>query len=347
MFKRKNKPTRLIDFSVMELSHADVIRYIKYLMVKYGMRNMAYTIESIHGQARAILFCRNNNYNAIMYFKDRCPCIVEQECKNRAEMEEYLSRYKYNMSYYMDDKYYIEWFTIYDLQERLDIPNNLGPDPIFGNNTWEQINAACESGMIPDTWKIKDEITVTLSEPYNIKVVLQIWDFNHYEKSDGSGKAGIVLGCKHIPFTDHMNIPFINEGDWETSYMSKTVMEDIYNAMPSSLQNVVKTVNIGSDTGYNGKSVTIQDKVFLPSGKEVGFNNLAYDIIQGIKFPIFSDNNSRIKKTDNGTGSAGYWWLRSSYTYNFNTFYRVRTDGDWHSCNAIDYYGGVVFCFCI
>ena len=232
MFKRKNKPTRLIDFSVMELSHADVIRYIKYLMVKYGMRNMAYTIESIHGQARAILFCRNNNYNAIMYFKDRCPCIVEQECKNRVEMEEYLSRYKYNISHYMDDKYYIEWFTIYDLQEKLDIPNNLGPDPIFGNNTWEQINAACQSGMIPDTWKIKDEITVTLFEPYNIKVVLQIWDFNHYEKSDGSGKAGIVLGCKHIPFTDHLSISFINGGDWETSYMSKTVMEDIYNAMP-------------------------------------------------------------------------------------------------------------------
>lgn len=346
MFRTKNKPTRLIDFSVMELSHGDVIRYIKYLMVKYGMHNIGYTIKSIHGQARAVLFCRNNNHRAIMYFKDRCSCIVEQECKNRDEMEKYLSRYKHNMSTYMDDKYYIEWFTIYDLQEKLDIPNNLGPDPIFGNNTWEQINAACESGMIPDTWKIKDEITVTLSEPYNIKVVLQIWDFNHYEKSDGSGKAGIVLGCKHIPFTDQMNISFINEGNWETSYMSKTIMEDIYNAMPSSLQNAVKTVNIGSDTGYNGESVTIQDKVFLPSGKEVGFTNIYYDIIQGTKFPIFSDNSSRIKKTNNGTGSANYWWLRSSHTGGSYGFYFVGIDGGWGSYSATNNYG-VVFCFCI
>ena len=346
MFRTKNKPTRLIDFSVMELSHADVIRYIKYLMVKYGMHNIGYTIKSIHGQARAVLFCRNNNHRAIMYFKDRCSCIVEQECKNRDEMEKYLSRYKYNMSQYMDDKYYIEWFTIYDLQEKLDIPNNLGPDPIFGNNTWEQINAACESGMIPDTWKIKDEITVTLSEPYNIKVVLQIWDFNHYERSDGSGKASIVLGCKHIPFTDQMNISFISEGGWGASYMSKTVMEDIYNSMPSSLQNAIKTVNIGSDTGYNGESVTIQDKVFLPSGREVGFTDIAYDIIQGAKFPIFSDNNSRIKKTNNGTGSADYWWLRSSHTDASDRFYYVWTDGGWDSNNAA-YYHGVVFCFCI
>ena len=246
-------------------------------------------------------------------------------------------------------EYYYRFFT-YNTDE---VYNNSGDimfssiplfiAPVFSDNSWDQVIAACSSDSVPDTWNVGDEIQLQLSEIYSHNVVLQIWDFDHFDKSDGTGKAHLVLGCKGIPFIAQMNTSDTNSGGWEASYMSKTIMENVYNSIPSNVRNSIKTVNIGSDTGYGGNSVTIQDKIFIPSCKEVGFSTSG--LIQGTKFPIFTDNASRIKKTNNGTGSADWWWLRSSRPDISTSFYGVRNDGGL-SYGATSY-DGVVFCFCI
>ena len=88
--------------------------------------------------------------------------------------------------------------------------------PILKDNTWEQIIAASETNSIPSTWKVGDEIDLTLSGKYNETVTLQIWDFNHYDKSDGSGKANICFGMKNLMKDKQcMDNFYFNDGVYE------------------------------------------------------------------------------------------------------------------------------------
>lgn len=62
---------------------------------------------------------------------------------------------------------------------------------ILANNTWDLISEAAESGIAKELWDIGDEIDISVGGTFSGTYTLQIWDFEHYEKSDGSGKAGI------------------------------------------------------------------------------------------------------------------------------------------------------------
>ena len=62
--------------------------------------------------------------------------------------------------------------------------------------------------------------------------------------------------------------------------------------------------------------IKTNDRIFLPGYYEIGLGStetentkLLYNY-QSV-FPIFSDDNSRIKKSDNGTGEASVWITRT------------------------------------
>lgn len=185
----------------------------------------------------------------------------------------------------------------------------VGVAPIFSDNTWEQIISASESDTIPDTWNVGDKISLKLSGTYNLDVELQIWGFKHFDKSDGSGKAGLLLGCERIPMQEMMNYNMTSEGGWPEYDMSKTVMENIYNSIPDNIKTHIKEVNIKYDNGYPDFSIkTFKDKIFIPSLREVGISNRLAD---GTKFDIFTDDNSRKKKMINSE-SYDNWWTRSN-----------------------------------
>lgn len=66
----------------------------------------------------------------------------------------------------------------------------------------------------------------------------------------------------------------------------------------------------------------------------------------GDRFNLFTDNSSRIKKLNNGLGSAGNWWLRSPYANYSAFFYNVNNGGNSYGYNA-SALCGVCFGFCI
>ena len=223
--------------------------------------------------------------------------------------------------------------------------------PTFADNTWEQIIAASESNNIPSTWKVGDEITIQLSGSFNEPITLQIWDFKHFDKSDGSGKAGICFGMKHLmKNTQQMNSSGTNSGGWNATNMKKIVMNNIYNSIPVEIRNHIKEVKTYANPGdYNTSSsqgLLSKDKVFLPGLTECCNTWSAQNQTETgqKKFPIFSDNNSRIKKLNNGSGSANWWWTRSPYYYYNSAFCLFSTDGDWSRSSA-DNSGGVCVCF--
>ena len=231
-------------------------------------------------------------------------------------------------------------------------------DPILKNNTWEQIASASESGNIPSTWKVGDEIDLTLSGTYNETVTLQIWDFNHFDKSDGSGKAGICFGMKNLmKDRQKINEDYTSHGGWSETSMCKSIMQGVLSSMPSNLQSFIKEVNTYANRGqYYGESsdsssigLLSKDKVFLP-----GFTELvgsSYNSSQSKtesnqkKFPIFTNNNSRIKKLSNGSGDTYSWWTRSPSAFSTYQFDFADPSGSVGYGIETSERTGVCFCF--
>ena len=222
--------------------------------------------------------------------------------------------------------------------------------PILKDNSWEEVIYTSENNCIPDTWKVGDEIELKLSGKYNETVTLQIWDFNHYEKADGSGKAHILFGMKHLmKDKEFMNPFYFNTGGWNDSYMKKTVMKNIFNSISTELRNAIKEVNtyasIGSTTS-SGKGLLSKDKVFIPGLTEVGDKWDAQNQTETgqKKFPIYSNDSSRIKRLNNGNGLTEWWWTRSPYYIYDTCFCRFNADGVC-GVNSADLSCGVCFCF--
>ena len=230
----------------------------------------------------------------------------------------------------------------------------LAADSILKNNTWDQINAASESGMASSLWKVGDEIDITLSGTYNETVTLQIWDFNHFDKSDGSGKAGICFGMKNLMEDDQiMNNSGSNTGGWNESDMRNTVMVNILNSMPSNLRNAIKEVNTYANAGNNSAASSVgklcKDKVFLPGHTELfgteDNNRQSITESNQKKFPIFTDNNSRMKKPRVFEDRYVYrWWTRSPAEDRDTYFCSVEDEGRFYIWNAYKTLG-VCFCF--
>ena len=278
------------------------------------------------------------------------------------------TRDKYKNTWYTDSgltnnrKYYYRFFPYNTAKVYNDSSNlifaaiPLSFAPTLKDNTWEQIKAATDGDAVPSTWKVGDEINITLSGTFNETVTLQIWDFKHFDKSDGSGKASIVFGMKHL-MKDYqkMNSSNTNSGGWNDTDMKKTVMQNIYKSIPSEVRSLIKEVNTyANEGGYStssSKGKLSKDKVFLPGmtemfGTGIWSGQQAATESNQKQFPIFTDNNSRIKKYSNGSGDAGWWWTRSPrYDYSYY-FCGVSAGGiNGHDGASSDY--GVCFCFCV
>ena len=210
--------------------------------------------------------------------------------------------------------------------------------------TFAEISAIGAVGSAQNYFKIGDTKTIQLKN--GEQVILEIADFNHDDLTSG-GKVPISFIIKNsLVFTGlrYMNSSETNVGSWNSSYMRSTVMAEIRNQLPDDLKPYIKKVN--KMTTQGGKSTAIQttsDDLWLPSCIEVGtVTSDAGYTNEGAQYPIFTDNNSRIKFYN---GSASSWWLRSPMT-NGNGFHRVQHDGS-SSSSIPSVAHGVVFGLCI
>ena len=211
----------------------------------------------------------------------------------------------------------------------------------FNELSWYEINIISKRGLAKDYFNIRDikELKVG-DEIYHA----QILGFNHDDKSDGSGKAGITIWFKEAITAEHvMDSFYTNIGGWKDSKMRIYLNKTVYNSLPSDLQTVIKTVNKVSDNGdeYTTTLNVTQDKLFLFSNAEVGLDTDG----QGTKYEYFSDKNSRVKKYLSGS-AVSCWWLRSAsscHTYYFCDIYGNGRAGD----NPAYIDSGVVFGFSI
>ena len=122
------------------------------------------------------------------------------------------------------------------------------------------------------------------------------------------------------------------------------------NRYDTDIRNAIKQVKIpyrqnggSSGTDRNGAN-GLSCKIFLLSGREVGFTNneSSYFPNDGSKLDYFISGNTssaQQRRVANLNGSAAYWWLRSPNTNNTYYVWYVYSNGYYYNWNADNSYG--------
>lgn len=180
-------------------------------------------------------------------------------------------------------------------------------DPVFANNTWEQIIEACHNNAVPDAWKVADHKPMTIN---GVDYQIDIIGKNHDDYSDGSGKAPLTFQMHDCYGTKYkMNTSDTNVGGWGSSDMRLTHLPAIFALMPTAVQSGIREVNKLTSAGNQTSNiVTKQDKLFLLSEIEV-FGS-AYNSAQGegTRYDYYKTKNSMQKYWN---GNPAFWWERS------------------------------------
>lgn len=211
----------------------------------------------------------------------------------------------------------------------------------LNDTDWADIDICGRLGMAQQFFKVGDSKTVNIG---GTNYEVQIIGFNHDDKVSG-GKAAYsfqLVDC--LNQTQQMNTGITNTGGWNGSAM-RGRMSTYKSQLPAALRNVIKTVKKKSGTGGGSSSGTQQtnDDLFLLSEIEI-FGTTTYSVAgEGTQYEWYKAGNSRIKKVN---GSANYWWERSPYSGDANSFCSVYGSGDayYYNANSSD---GVSFGFCV
>ena len=206
----------------------------------------------------------------------------------------------------------------------------------FATATWAEIKAAVQKGIggldLSEYWSVGDTKSVTLTTGETIE--LQIADFNHDIYSDGVTAPVTFVMKNCLNATAPMNSSNNNAGGYPASAMKTYVEENIYDKLPSDLKTIVAPVKKKCYTTYNQASSLSEANYNVWLLAEVEVSDKANYTIgrgEGTKYPIFTDNASRVKKVN---GSEDNWWLRSAYFDNSGSFVVVYSIGDVSSFPA-------------
>lgn len=238
--------------------------------------------------------------------------------------------------------------TSYDIKKGRTLINGTGYDitfapsydPVFANNTWEQIIEACHNNEVPDTWKVADHKPMTIN---GVDYQIDIIGKNHDTYASG-GKAPLTFQL-HDCYGElkKMNNRNTNDGGWTSCVMRSTHLPAILSQMPIEVQNGIREVNKLTLAGsYSGTIDTTADKLFLLSEIEI-FGRITYsESGEGAQYDYYKAGNSRVK---NYSGSAVQWWERSPSANDSTYFCYVASSGN-ADCYVASYVMGVAFGFC-
>lgn len=211
----------------------------------------------------------------------------------------------------------------------------------LNDTDWADIDICGRLGMAQQFFKVGDSKTVNIG---GTNYEVQIIGFNHDDKVSG-GKAAYsfqLVDC--LNQTQQMNTSNTNTGGWNGSAM-RGRMSTYKSQLPAALRNVIKTVKKKSGTGGGSSSGTQQtnDDLFLLSEIEI-FGTTTYSVAgEGTQYEWYKAGNSRIKKVN---GSANYWWERSPYSGNTDSFCSVGSSG-YAGASVANASYGVSFGFCV
>ena len=128
-----------------------------------------------------------------------------------------------------------------------------------------------------------------------------------------------------------MNDDATNAGGYYKSKGRRHVLEEIYPHLPPELREVIEPRPLVET--IDGERVEYADPLWIPSGTDVfGPREDWYEEEpDSVQLEIFKTERGRVKERN---GETVYWWLRSPYRSNSNSFVYVYTDGTVGSFSA-------------
>jgi hypothetical protein len=222
---------------------------------------------------------------------------------------------------------------------------------VLAENSWADIADVAARGAAGAYWRIGDEITIQLTGTLAQPITLQIYGFNHDELTSG-GKAGITFGMKNLMSHVHdMNPADTNANSFAGSELCGWLNLYVFDALPAGLRAVIKQTNKRTSVGEASSTIrTDLMSLFLFSEAECSFFTVYSYPGEGSRYPIFTDNASRVKRTQSGSSGVN-WWFRSPAAFvvppsNLHNFCRVTNDGALSHIGA-SHSQGVCFGFCV
>ena len=214
-------------------------------------------------------------------------------------------------------------------------------DPVFANNTWEQIIEACHNNEVPETWKVADQKPMTIGgSDYLIDIIGK----NHDDYADGSGKAPLTFqlhDCYKIAKAMHSTST--NTVGWTQCSMRVGHLPIILKQMPADVQSGIREVNkISASSGWSHVLVTTKDSLFLLSEVEVFGSSINSNSGEGTQYDYYKAGNSTVKDFN---GSAYDWWERSPTAGSPKYYCNVKSTGSSINSSA-NVIRGVAFAFC-
>lgn len=212
-------------------------------------------------------------------------------------------------------------------------------DPVFANNTWEQIIAACHNNEVPETWKVADQKPMTIN---GVDYQIDIIGKNHDTYTAG-GKAPLTFQL-HDCYADtkQMNNSNTSKSGWTSCAMRSTHLPAILSQMPTEVQSGIREVNKRTMLSSSIRPKTTADKLFLLSEIEI-FGSVTHSYKgEGTQYDYYKAGNSKVKRRN---GSDDGWWERSPKNSDSEKFCLVGLNGIADADFASEE-GSVAFAFC-
>ena len=136
--------------------------------------------------------------------------------------------------------------------------------------------------------------------------------------------------------------------DAPTNTATSPVANTLMAALPADLRAVMKPITKYTDNKGNSSDVAANvtsslDYLPLLAEQEIFGGNRTYsnqyEKNSQVQYAYYSAGNSKVKYRHSATGSTAYWWGRSPYYYNGNSFCIVSTNGDASINDAGHSYG--------
>lgn len=214
-------------------------------------------------------------------------------------------------------------------------------DPVFANNTWEQIIEACHNNAVPDTWKVADQKPMTIN---GADYLIDIIGKNHDTYTAG-GKAPLTFQM-HDCYGTTNNMNGSNKVNrWQKSDMRLTHLSGILALMPTEVQSGIREVNKRTSEGNRSPTIkTTADKLFLLSEIEI-FGSTTYSFSgEGTQYDYYKAGNSKQKK-NYISGNYITWWGRSPHNNTVYNFCCVNSNSNSTNKPQTNMFG-VTFGFC-
>ena len=229
---------------------------------------------------------------------------------------------------------------------------------------WGALKSDNPAAYLAEHDKIK--IVMPASKPNSnitdTTIELKVAGFNRFKLSDGSGNFAktVFVMCNCLNATRAMNGSNTNAGGWPATAMRSFLNNSLIKDFPIQWRRMIQQVEVLSTAGASSTEIVkSNDYLFLPSYTEVGFGttdpyiNEIDSAVYGsdmtyAKWPVFTDNASRIKRIGGSNGTATIWWLRSPIAEAGTFWYMLtsgsRDNGNYYTSNSVR---GVAFGFCI